>query len=138
MKQYFKLRNKQQENDYTKNLSVVKQSSFQQRDLAEYATYEKAYHQLMIDLTYQQHASTWLVLKGSEVKRIFVDGGFSKNPIYMYLIAAAFPEMEVYAASISQASAIGAALAIHKDWNKKPLSGNIIDLKYYSSSSITT
>jgi L-fuculokinase len=128
----FKLRNKQQENDYTKNLSVVKQSFFQQRDLSEYATYEEAYHQLMTDITYQQQASTALVLKGTEVKRIFVDGGFSKNPIYMYLMAAAFPGIEVYAASVAQASATGAALAIHKHWNKKPLPGNIIDLKYYS------
>ncbi|WP_298392158.1 FGGY family carbohydrate kinase [Hydrotalea sp.] len=127
-----KLRNMQQENDYTKNLSVVKQSFFQQRDLSAYATYEEAYHQLMTDITYQQQASTRLVLKGAEVKRIFVDGGFSKNPIYMYLIAAAFPGIEVYAASVAQASATGAALAIHKHWNKKPLPGNIIDLKYYS------
>jgi L-fuculokinase len=72
------------------------------------------------------------VLKGTDVKRIFVDGGFSKNPIYMYLLAEAFPSIEVYAASVAQASALGAALAIHPHWNTKNLPADIIDLKLYS------
>ena len=80
----------------------------------------------------QQIRSTNLVLKGAYVKRIFVDGGFSKNPIYMYLLAEAFPHIEVYAASVPQASALGAALAIHQHWNSKELPADIIDLKLFS------
>ncbi|MEO6915239.1 MAG: carbohydrate kinase, partial [Chitinophagaceae bacterium] len=98
----------------------------------DFASYEEAYHQLIYDIIDQQLISTRLVLEDSGVKRIFVDGGFSRNPIYMYLLAAGFPEMEVFAASVAQATAMGAALAIHKHWNKKPLPGNIIDLKYYA------
>jgi hypothetical protein len=41
--------------------------------------------------------------------------------------------MEVFAASVAQATAVGAALAIHPDWNQKPIPNNIIGLKYYSS-----
>ncbi len=37
----------------------------------------------------------------------------------MNLLAQAFPEMEVYAASMAQASALGAALSIHNSWNRK-------------------
>jgi hypothetical protein len=37
----------------------------------------------------------------------------------------------VFAASIPQATAIGAALAIHPHWNKGPLPADIIELKYY-------
>ncbi|MEJ7913933.1 MAG: FGGY-family carbohydrate kinase, partial [Chitinophagaceae bacterium] len=88
-------------------------------------------HQLIADLITQQLASTWLILKDSPVKRIFVDGGFSKNPVYMHLLAAAFTDIEVYAASVAQATAMGAALAIHKHWNSRSLPGDIIDLKYY-------
>jgi hypothetical protein len=40
--------------------------------------------------------------------------------------------MEVYAASMAQATAIGAAIAIHQSWNNKSLPGDIIELKYYS------
>jgi sugar (pentulose or hexulose) kinase len=86
----------------------------------------------MLDIIYQQIASTQLVLKGTDVKRIFVDGGFSKNVVYMNLLATAFPQVEVYAASMAQATGLGAALAIHGAWNKKPLPNNIIQLQYYS------
>lgn len=123
---------------YLKKQDMVHTSIFSKRELSSFDTYEQAYHQLISDIIIQQTRSTQLVIKGTKVRRIFVDGGFSKNSVYMFLLASAFPEMEVYAASVSQASAIGAALIIHKYWNKKPLPGNIIDLKYYSSSSITT
>ncbi len=73
------------------------------------------------------------MLKGTPVKRIFVDGGFSKNSVFMHLLAAAVPGMEVYAASMAQASAIGAALVIHKDWNTCSIPNDIIQLKYYSA-----
>ena len=109
-----------------------RQSDFQFRKLEEFSSYEEAYHQLIADIMKQQVRSTNLVLKGAYVKRIFVDGGFSKNPIYMYLLAEAFPKIEVYAASVPQASALGAALAIHRHWNTKQLPSDIIDLKLYS------
>ena len=51
----------------------------------------------------------------------------------MHLLANAFPEMEVFAASMAQATAVGAALAIHPEWNSKPIPKDIIGLKYYSS-----
>jgi len=91
-----------------------------------------AYYQLVTDIIRQQKASTEQVLKGTPVKRIFVDGGFSKNSVFMHLLAAAFPQMEIYAASMAQATAVGAALAIHSHWNTKPMPHNLIALKYYS------
>ncbi|MFN8345462.1 MAG: FGGY family carbohydrate kinase [Spirosomataceae bacterium] len=106
---------------------------FGHRDLAEFDSYEQAYHQLILDIVSQQIVSTGLVLKGSNVKRIFIDGGFGKNPIYMNLLAAAFPEMEVYAASVAQATSLGAALSIHRHWNSKTLPPDLIDLRFYSS-----
>ncbi|MGN6490578.1 MAG: FGGY-family carbohydrate kinase [Agriterribacter sp.] len=104
---------------------------FSGRSLEQFATYEQAYHQLMLDIIKGQITSTKLILEGSDVKRIFVDGGFSKNPLYMNLLAKAFPDIEVYAAYVAQATALGAALAIHKYWNKKPVPSNIIELMYY-------
>ncbi|AXE18919.1 carbohydrate kinase [Runella rosea] len=108
---------------------------FGQRDLAGYDSYEKAYHQLILDIVNQQIISTGLVLTGSSVKRIFVDGGFGKNPIYMNLLAAAFPEMEIFAASVAQATSLGAALSIHRHWNTQPLPPDLIDLRFYNSGS---
>ena len=106
-------------------------SVFNDRDLGTYATYELAYHQLMLDIMAQQLISTNLVIADSPVKRLFVDGGFGKNPIYMNLLAKAFPDIDIYAASVAQASALGAALAIHDHWNTQPMPTNSIDLKLY-------
>lgn len=110
----------------------VNQSEFGKRDLAQFKNYDKAYHQLIVDIMVQQVRSTNLVIRGSSVKKIFVDGGFSNNPIYMYLLAEAYPGIEVYAASIAQSSALGAALAIHQSWNKQGVHHGIIKLKFYS------
>jgi sugar (pentulose or hexulose) kinase len=110
---------------------------FKSFDPSQFASYEDAYHQLLINIIIAQQYSTRLVLDNTNVKRIFVDGGFSKNPVFMHLLAAAFPTMEVYAASVAQATAIGAALAIHKHWNHLPLPGDLVALKYYVSPSAT-
>jgi len=88
---------------------------------------------LMWNIVQQQAMSTNLVIKGMAVKRIFVDGGFGKNPVYMNLLAKAFPGIEVYAATVPQASALGAALVIHHHWNKNTLRADTIGLKYYSN-----
>ncbi len=101
-------------------------------DLNDFNESDEAYHELIIDIVKRQLVSTRLVQRGHTVKRIFVDGGFSKNSIYMNLMAVAFPHVEIYAASIAQASALGAALAIHKHWNKKSLPSDLIELKFYS------
>ena len=50
----------------------------------------------------------------------------------MNLLAVAFPQLEVFAASMAQATALGAALAIHKAWNKKRLPNSLIKLQYFA------
>jgi sugar (pentulose or hexulose) kinase len=112
---------------------ATKESAFVQRNLEDFATDRIAYHQFMLDIARQQLASTRLVMDSNNVKRIFVDGGFSKNAIYMNLLAIMFPQTEVFAASMAQATAIGTALAIHKCWNTKPMPNDIIELKYYAT-----
>jgi sugar (pentulose or hexulose) kinase len=111
---------------------VVQESIFATRELSQFSNDIEAYHQLMMDIVSAQKVSTELVLNGNPIKRIFVDGGFGKNAIYMNLLAAAFPHMEVFAASMSQGTAVGAALCIHKAWNKKPVANDIIQLQYYA------
>ncbi len=112
--------------------ATLKEDSFANRDLSLFKSDIAAYHQLIADLVRAQYDSTQLVLKGTAVKRIFVDGGFSKNLIFMNLLAKVFPEIEVFAANMAQATAVGAALAIHKSWNNRSLPNDIIGLKYYS------
>jgi sugar (pentulose or hexulose) kinase len=113
--------------------AMVQQSAFKERDLGNFETYEEAYHQLIMDIVAQQLRSTNIVLNGTPVKRIFVDGGFSKNAVYMNLLAAAFPDIEVFAANIPQASALGTALAMHQHWNKNSLPNDLISLTHFKA-----
>ena len=111
---------------------VLKVSHFAKRDLTDFDNETIAYHQLMLDLVNLQAVSTHLIIQNTPVRRLFIDGGFSKNPLYMNLLAEAFPDLEVFAASVAQATAVGAALAIHRFWNRKPLRKDLIELTYYA------
>jgi len=107
-------------------------SAFTKRPITDFVSYEEAYHQLIYDIICQQKKSTSLILSAKKSTRIFVDGGFAQNPVYMHMLAAVFPAMEVFAASVSQATAIGAALSIHAHWNSQPVPGDMVALKYYT------
>lgn len=99
-------------------------------DLADFERFEEAYHRLVLDIVDQQVRSTSLVLHDTDVRRIFVDGGFGKNEVYMHLLSRAFPDLKVYASTVPQATALGAALAIHEHWNNGVM-GEEIELTYY-------
>jgi sugar (pentulose or hexulose) kinase len=104
-----------------------------QTNLDEFDTYEEAYHSMMANIIQRQVKSTTLVRGVTSTKKIFVDGGFGKNSIYMNLMAKAFPGVEVYGATIPQASALGSALAIHQHWNKARIPSNLVALKNYTN-----
>jgi sugar (pentulose or hexulose) kinase len=122
---------KQLSEQFQKSLDYYKTVKFDSEliEKSNDETYESAYHQLILSLVDKQIISTKLVLNDWSVTKLFVDGGFGKNEIYMNLLAKAFPEMEVYAASVAQATSLGAALAIHEDWNTKNIPQNLIELR---------
>ncbi len=107
-------------------------SAFVNRDLDHFLNYAIAYHQLIFDMIAQQKVAINLILSNTDVSRIYVDGGFSKNSVYMHFLTAAFPTLDVYAAAVSQASAIGAALAIHDHWNTSLLKADLIGVNKFS------
>jgi sugar (pentulose or hexulose) kinase len=128
------MKNNDPANSFAKQIQIsamTGQSLFSKRGLNNFSTYEEAYHQLIADLIAQQQQSTNLVLKGTDVMKIFVDGGFSENSVYMSLLANAYPEIQVFKASVAQASAIGAALVIHNEWNHRDFSSGLIKLQSF-------
>jgi sugar (pentulose or hexulose) kinase len=110
----------------------LKKCRFENRDLSVFASDDEAYHRLLADLVAQQFLSTNFILQPSQVKKIFVDGGFSKNDVYMHLLASVFPDIKVYATSMPQATAIGTALVTHHAWNDNPLPDDLITMSSYS------
>ncbi|HVY74260.1 MAG TPA: FGGY family carbohydrate kinase [Puia sp.] len=97
--------------------------------LSGFINYADAYHAGMVRIMRKQKKSTALVLEPGRTKKIFVDGGFSKNRLFLHLLARSFPEQQVYAASLAHASALGAALAIHFHWHPGPAPERLPELK---------
>ncbi len=123
--------------DQMKNIPSVDQAhmdylvdcDFNARDLNKFPTYELAYVQLMIDLACQQIFSLRLLLKeGTPVTKILVDGGFSKNSLYMNFLVHAFPAFEIYGAEVAQASSLGAALMMHETWNTSEIPMDLVKI----------
>lgn len=82
-------------------------------DLYEFASYEEAYHQLMIELCDFTAESINLILPANdETSNIYITGGFSANKLFVEMIREAFPSKQVWTSEIGNATALGAALVI--------------------------
>ncbi|NBA87003.1 carbohydrate kinase [Emticicia sp. CRIBPO] len=112
-------------------LGELMDSPFVERNLNTFRSFEEAYHQFLLDLVAQQVASIRLTFDVKIPKRIYVDGGFSKNEIFMHLLAEAFFNIEVYASDLAQASSLGAAMVIAEHWNTQEFSEKHLKLKRY-------
>lgn len=78
-------------------------------------SFEEAYHQLIIDLVDLTVESMDLVIaKEDSTKNIYISGGFSKNPIFLVLIARRFPKKSVFTSEVANATSLGAALILWK------------------------
>lgn len=104
-------------------------ANFEEVDLMEIGSPDLSYYVLMHYLMQAQAQSTRLLLKHGAVSKILVDGGFSRNGIFMQMLAESFAEQDVFASEVPQATAMGAALVLHKYWNDKEIPQTIIDLK---------
>ncbi len=94
------------------NLPGVDQPNALQTDLSQLATFEEAYHQLMHELVDRQLESLQLARGKTPVKKIFIDGGFAANDLYLALLARALPGAELMVADASMGSALGAAICV--------------------------
>ena len=85
-----------------------------QTDWRSFENFEEAYYTFMDELTDLQLASLNLVLAGSPVKRIFVDGGFNANLIFLEMLRKKLPELEIIPSDFPNGSALGAAMLINE------------------------
>ncbi|CAM3672503.1 FGGY family carbohydrate kinase [Pontibacter korlensis] len=83
-------------------------------DLALYPSYEAAYHHLVAQIVQEQLCSLQLAAEGdlSAFELLLVDGGFSRNKIFMSLLQNACPGLEIKAGKSAQGTALGAALVM--------------------------
>ena len=77
-----------------------------------YDKYEHAYHQLMTELVLLQIECIKEALGNDTIARIYVDGGFSNNDIYIKLLSHYFRGKKLSTTDASLGSALGAAISI--------------------------
>lgn len=105
-------------------------SGFEKRAWSEIGDASIAYHVLLNDLVRLQKRAI-RIIQDHTITALYIDGGFSKNKVFMHFMARALPDLQVYAAELPQASAIGAAMVIHAHWNDRELPVQAIDLLKY-------
>ncbi|MFI1773450.1 FGGY-family carbohydrate kinase [Thalassobellus citreus] len=87
--------------------------------------FEDAYHQLMTELVLLQIKSIKDVVGDDDIKRLYVDGGFSDNDLFVKLLSHHFRNMKLRTTDSSLGSALGAAISISdKKLNSKFLKKN--------------
>ncbi|RIA08562.1 sugar (pentulose or hexulose) kinase [Flavobacteriaceae bacterium MAR_2010_72] len=77
-----------------------------------YTKYEHAYHQLMTELVLLQIKSIKKAIGDDDIKRLYVDGGFSNNDVYIKLLSHYFRDKKLRTTDSSLGSALGAAISI--------------------------
>ena len=91
-----------------------------------FASYEEAVHQLLNELTDLQIVSLKLAIGNTEVKKIFIDGGFSASEIFTKFLSIKLPNHQIYSSAFPLGSTLGAALVV----NKKDLTENFLEYIY--------
>lgn len=88
-------------------------------------TYDYAYHHLMMELTRLQVENLRAAMGALKARKLYVDGGFSDNEVYLNLLTHHFRGLKVRTTDSSLGSALGAAICISdKELNAKFLKEN--------------
>ncbi|WP_163397416.1 FGGY-family carbohydrate kinase [Flavobacterium fluviatile] len=77
-----------------------------------YDNFTEAYHQLMIELVLLQVQSIKRAAGGLKITKLFVDGGFSDNDVFIKLLSHYLRDMVLRSTNSSLGSALGAAISI--------------------------
>ena len=84
-------------------------------NLSHFLTYADAYHQMMCDLVDLCMESYRAVLSSADSTEIvYVTGGFARNDTFVRVLAARMPDKRVYASTVENATALGAAMNIYE------------------------
>jgi sugar (pentulose or hexulose) kinase len=103
-------------------------------DLKQFASFDEAYHQLIIDITELAVEALQLVIpKKDSTKAIYVSGGFARNEIFVRLLANKLPGKKIYTSEIDNSTALGAALVIAEEAFGKAAPTSDLGLKEFKA-----
>ncbi len=82
-----------------------------------FETFEEAYHRLMWELMQFQFSKINKVIGQVDLKKIYIDGGFSENDLFIKILGQEYPSYEIQIAQSPIGSALGAAIIISRSKN---------------------
>ncbi|WP_298767206.1 FGGY family carbohydrate kinase [uncultured Polaribacter sp.] len=96
---------------------TFKWESFEHKDMPKvtkylYDSFEHAYHHLMIELVMLQVENIKRISDTQNIHRLYVDGGFTDNDVYIKLLSHYLRGMKLRTTKAALGSALGAAIAI--------------------------
>jgi len=77
-----------------------------------YPDFDTAYHQVIWGLARMQVASLRLALGKSDIKKVYIDGGFVHNQVFIRILGELLPGFELQFSDFPLGSAYGAALML--------------------------
>ncbi len=97
---------------------------------SDWVNYQEAYTAAIFFIVEQQFEKIQLV-NSETIKHIYVDGGFSKNDLFMHMLKDKLSGYHLLAAEVGQSTALGAAIVLHHFWNQKNIPNNLIQMRSY-------
>lgn len=83
-----------------------------QNDWSRFSEFDEAYYTFIHELTDLQTAAIKLVLDNAPVDRLFIDGGFNANDIFVEMLRKKLPEVTIIPSDFPNGSALGAAMLV--------------------------
>jgi len=105
------------------NINDKKQTS-----LDELADFKTAYHQLIKELVDLQLNALNLAIGKNKPKKLFIDGGFVANDLFVKMLVIKLPKMKIISAESAMGSSIGAAIVL----SNKKMSGKFLKKHFYT------
>ncbi|WP_350285808.1 FGGY family carbohydrate kinase [uncultured Croceitalea sp.] len=90
----------------------LKRESAEKTDLNLFNSFEEGYHRLMFELLQLQYQTIERAIGSTAIKKIYIDGGFTDNDIFVKLIANHFTKYKVRTTRSPLGSALGAAMVM--------------------------
>lgn len=81
-------------------------------DWSSFADFEEAYFTFLDELTDIQVESLKLVLDSTPVQKLFVDGGFNSNEVFLMMLRKKLPNIKLIPSDFPNGSALGAAMLV--------------------------
>ena len=110
----------------------IRKNEVDKTNFSQFDSFEEAFHQLMIELIQLQVSTVKMAISNSKIKKIYLEGGFIDNDIFVKLMGHHFRDYKVITTKSPLGSALGAAMVISKkELNKKFLKENYQLQKLY-------